>query len=86
MTLRIEEICKGESLKKANFEAIENGEIIYITLAEETGNNPVAAVKALSTILSPSWRNRKQFLADLGNNNHLALMEARSHFGLPPLE
>ena len=75
-----------KTFRQTNFDAISRGESIYITLAEETGNNPVAAIKALPTILSASWRNREQFLADLGNNDHLALMEARSHFGLPPLE
>jgi hypothetical protein len=75
-----------KTFRQTHFDAISRGESIYITLAEETGNNPVVAIKALSTILSASWRNREQFLADLGNNDHLALMEARSHFGLPPLE
>jgi hypothetical protein len=75
-----------KTFRETNFDAISRGELIYIALAEENGINPVAATKALSTILSASWRNREQFLADLGNNDHLALMEARGHLGLPPLE
>jgi hypothetical protein len=75
-----------KTFRETNFDAISRGELIYIALAEEAGINPVAAIKALSTILSASWRSREQFLTDLGNNDHLALIEARSHFGLPPLE
>ncbi len=71
---------------ETNFDVISQGELIYIALAEETGNDPVAAIKALPTILSASWRNREEFFADLGNNDHLTLIEARRHFGLPPVE
>ncbi|MDA8408636.1 MAG: hypothetical protein M0T73_17480 [Deltaproteobacteria bacterium] len=41
-----------KTFRKTNFDAISRGESIYIILAEKTGNNPVAAIKALSTILS----------------------------------
>jgi hypothetical protein len=70
----------------AHLDAISQGESIYIALAEEAGIDPVAAIKALPTILSASWRNREEFFAGLGNNDPLALIEARSHFGLPPVE
>ena len=38
-----------KTFRKTNFDAISRGESIYITLAEKTGNNPVAAIKALSS-------------------------------------
>jgi hypothetical protein len=71
---------------EAHLDAISQGESIYIALAGEAGIDPVAAMKALRTILSVSWRNREEFFADLGNNDPLTLIEARSHFGLPPVE
>jgi hypothetical protein len=60
---------------EAHLDAISQGESIYIALAEEAGIDPVAAMKALPTILSASWRNREEFFADLGNNDYNKLFE-----------
>jgi hypothetical protein len=40
----------------------------------------------LPSLLTPPWTDIDHFLADLGNDNVLAIIEARRHFHLPPLE
>jgi hypothetical protein len=74
------------SFKEANADAISNGKSIYISLAEEVGILPMEALKWLPSLLSSPWVEPNHFLADLGKDDILALIEARSHFGLPPLE
>lgn len=64
------EICRGEG--------------IYMSLAEESGINPFAALDSLPNMLSISWIEPESFLVDLGNDNVRALIEVRCHFGLPP--
>jgi hypothetical protein len=63
-----------------------HGASIYITLAGEAGINPVEAIKAMPSMLSAAWIDAEHFLAALGKNDIRALISARSHFGLPPVE
>jgi len=67
-------------------DAISHGKAIYCILAEGTGIDPVAALISLPSRLKAKWRDPARFLGELGNDNALAIIEARSHFSLPPLE
>lgn len=66
--------------------SIAKGESVYITLAEEAGVNPVGALADLPTTVSSHWHDQEHFLAYLGNEDAEAILEARGHFGLPPVE
>ena len=84
--MRINEIYKGESLKKANSETIKHGETIYCLLAQGSGVDAGEALETLPSLLTPPWTDIDHSLADLGNDDILAIIEARKHFHLPPLE
>ena len=86
MTLRINEIYKGVSLKKANAETISKGKEIYTLMAKETGIDPVEALNSLTSKLCRPWDEPDDFFCDLGNNDILAIIEARKYLHLPPLE
>jgi hypothetical protein len=66
--------------------SIAKGESVYIALAEEAGVNPVAALSDLPTTVSSNWHDQEHFLAYLGNDDAEAILEARGHFSLPPVE
>jgi hypothetical protein len=67
-------------------DAISHGKTIYCLLAEGTGIDPATALISLPSRLTATWRDPAHFLAELGNDIALAIIEARSHFGLSPLE
>lgn len=75
-----------KEFKDTYIDSINRGENTYINLCEKAGIGPVECIKNLPTRLSAQWRDRKHFLASLGDEDAGAKTEARSHFGLPPLE
>jgi hypothetical protein len=75
-----------ESFVETHLVAIRRGESIYIDLAKEAGIKPQDALNAMCSKLSAPWNEREYFLAALGKDDISALLEARGHFGLPPLE
>ena len=77
---------KLKTFRKAHMNAIIKGETIYADLAKGCGIDPVAALNAMPSMLSSSWVESEHFLSDLGNNDALAIIEARSHFELPLME
>ncbi|MFA6221921.1 MAG: hypothetical protein WC647_06370 [Desulfomonilaceae bacterium] len=75
-----------ESFVETHFVAISRGESIYIDLAEKAGIMPLDALDSMPSLLSSSWTEPEYFLAALGKDDISAIQEARSHFGLPPVE
>ena len=67
-------------------EAISNGKEIYTLMAKEARIDPVEALNSLISKLCRPWDEPEDFFSDLGNDDILAIIAARSHFGLPPLE
>jgi hypothetical protein len=65
---------------------IDAGESYYIELAKSEGINPITALNNMVVMLDWQWSDPGEFLADLGSGKVEAIVEARSHFGLPPLE
>lgn len=65
-----------------NFNA---GESIYIDMAERCGVVPIHALANIESMLSSDFNHTEDFLESLGANDELAIIEARSHFGLAPL-
>jgi len=86
VTLKIDEIRKGVSLRKANTETISKGKEIYTLMAKEAGIDPVEALNSLISKLCRPWDEPEDFFSDLGNDDILSIIEARKHFHLPPLE
>ena len=86
VTLKIDEIYKGVSLKKANPETISKGKEIYTLMAKEAGVDPAQALNLLTSKLCRPWDEPDDFFSDLGNDDILAIIEARKYFHLPPLE
>ena len=84
--MRINEIYKDVSIKKANPQAISKGKGIYTLMAKEAGIDPVEALNSLISKLCRPWDEPEDFFHDLGNDDVLARIEARRHFHLPPLE
>lgn len=63
-----------------------HGETLYIELAEQCGVLPIKALARLdSMLLESDFDCVEDFLEALGNGDPLAMIEARSHFGLAPL-
>lgn len=65
---------------------IDAGESYYIELAKSEDINPITALNNMVIMLDWMWSDPGEFLADLGSGKEDAIVEARSHFGLPPLE
>jgi hypothetical protein len=84
--LRIDEIYKDVSIKKANPQAISKGKEIYTLMAKEASIDPAEALNSLISKLCRPWDEPDDFFYDLGNDDILAIIEARRHFHLPPLE
>jgi hypothetical protein len=74
------------SFRETHFVAIRRGESIYIDLAEEAGIKPLEALESMPSLLSSPWTEPDYFLAALGKDDISAIIEARRHFGLPPVE
>jgi hypothetical protein len=55
-------------------------------MAKEARIDPVEALNSLISKLCRPWDEPEDFFSDLGNDDILAIIAARSHFGLPPLE
>ena len=55
MTLKIDEIYKGVSLRKANPKAISKGKEIYTLMAKEAGIDPAEALNSLISKLCRPW-------------------------------
>jgi hypothetical protein len=55
-------------------------------MAKEAGIDPVEALNSLISKLCRPWDEPEDFFYDLGNDDILAIIEARRHFHLPPLE
>lgn len=82
-------VIKMENLKafrEANINRISAGEGIYIDMAVAAGVDPMTALKTMRDMLSAPWFEPEHFLADLGRDDPHAIIEALSHFGLPPRE
>ena len=82
-------VIKMENLKafrEANINRISAGEGIYIDMAVAAGVDPMAALNTMRDMLSAPWLEPEHFLADLGRDDPHAIIEALSHFGLPPWE
>ena len=47
---------------------------------------PLDALNSMRSILSAPWNEPEYFLATLGKDDVLAMVEARRRFHLPPLE
>ncbi len=78
-----------ETLKaflEAKSNSIKHGKTIYGLLAKGCGIDAVAALEAMPSNLSWSWTDVDHFLAGLGNDDILAIIEARKYLHLPPLE
>jgi AAA+ ATPase superfamily predicted ATPase len=58
----------------------------YIELAKEASIEPLDALNSMRSMLSDPWNEPEYFLAALGKDDILAIIEARRHFHLPPLE
>ena len=86
MTLRINEIYPSKSLKKANTETLGQGKETYTLMAKEAGIDPVEALNSLTSKLCRPWDEPDDFFYDLGNDDILAIIEARKYLHLPPLE
>lgn len=67
-------------------DVINRGKHIYLTLAETSGVPPSIAMEKLASCVSSPWKDINHFLSDLGSDDPLAVIEARSHFNLPPIE
>lgn len=74
-----------KSFRETHLDAISRGESIYIEMAQKAGIEHLAALNAMSSMLSAPWNEPECFLAALGKDDIPAIIEARSHFGLPPL-
>ena len=82
MALRINEIYPSKSLRKGNPEAISKGKEIYTLMAKEAGIDPVEALNSLTSKLCRPWDEPDDFFYDLGNDDILAVIEARKHFSV----
>ena len=75
-----------KSFRETHLVAISRGESIYIKLAKEAGIEPLDALNSMRSMLSDPWNEPEYFLAALGKDDILAIIEARRHLHLPPLE
>jgi hypothetical protein len=75
-----------KSFRETHLVAISRGESIYIDLAKEAGIEPLDALNSMRSRLSAAWTEPEYFLAALGKDDISAIQEARSLFGLPPVE
>ncbi len=75
-----------KAFQKAHREAILRGESIYADMAGKYGIPAPDALNAISSMLSSTWIEVEHFLADLGKDDPLAIIEARSHFNLDEME
>ena len=64
----------------------ERGIAFYQDLATQCGINPQDALSNLTSMLSSRWDDDEHFLMCLGQDDELAIIEARQHFNLPPFE
>ncbi len=83
---KVIEMDNLKAFREANINRITAGEGIYIDMAVAAGVDPITALNAMSAMLSAQWLEPEHFLADLGREDPHAIIEALSHFGLPPLE
>jgi hypothetical protein len=66
-----------KSFRQTHLVAISRGESIsYLELAKQAGMEPLGA----------PWNEPGYFLVALGKGDVMAMIEARSHFDLPPME
>ncbi len=75
-----------KAIIEANPETISKGKEIYTLMAKEAGIDPVEALNSLTSKLCRPWDEPDKFFYDLGNDDILAIIEARKHSHLPPLE
>lgn len=66
--------------------AIDRGREIYTSLAERTGIPIDDAFLNLPGMLGSPFSDPDEFLAALGGDDVAAIIEARSHFDIPPFE
>ena len=75
-----------KAFRETHLNEISRGESIYIGMAKDAGIEPLKALNSLTSKLGSPWDEPEYFLADLGKDDILAIIEARKHFHLPPLE
>jgi hypothetical protein len=66
-------------------EQLEAGALLYRQIATESGFPPkVNPFANIASMLSADFEDVDDFLARLADGDLIAIIEARSHFGLPP--